>query len=402
MSDGGAQLVQTSKQTIRKSSGEWPRQSGIHSARNENSLPQQGNHAFVTPSPKLGIGIVESRKALEYESLKELQPPCHSVQGTAKEHRIWAPPSRGRQTFSSRISGPFIREDFSKGQDFFGPSFEMSSDNELDDVSLIGVEASTERVFSHSNTCLQLQEMEKMTDRNRSQVSWKREKLHQQRTQQRGFVKKKDNPFSDFKCDPNNAENSLDSLSSINTLANNQVIPAEGLKALERAYHEGSQFTDHCRSDFIRSNRVRKSGALRNLTANRFPTGQMPDLGMHSGGSYASVGNVNYQAYRPEDEIDPLAASWQGLPRDNCDYYNSPHPVFADDIRSRDILPARYNLNARGYYREEPTRKATIQNWFRTVNQDTGPLSRNVDGENCGTSTSFDGFQEPTYQRGWG
>jgi hypothetical protein len=68
--------------------------------------------------------------------------------------------------------------------------------------------------------------------------SWKQAKREQQRSQQRAFTQKRDNPFSLYKHDPNDAESYLDGLSSRNTELSPQssVIPAEGLQALARAY----------------------------------------------------------------------------------------------------------------------------------------------------------------------
>jgi hypothetical protein len=68
--------------------------------------------------------------------------------------------------------------------------------------------------------------------------SWKQAKREQQRSQQRAFTQKRDNPFSLYKHDPNDAESYLDGLSSRNTELSPQssVIPSEGLQALARAY----------------------------------------------------------------------------------------------------------------------------------------------------------------------
>jgi hypothetical protein len=68
--------------------------------------------------------------------------------------------------------------------------------------------------------------------------SWKQAKREQQRSQQRAFTQKRDNPFSLYKHDPNDAESYLDGLSSRNTELSPQssVIPTEGLQALARAY----------------------------------------------------------------------------------------------------------------------------------------------------------------------
>lgn len=68
--------------------------------------------------------------------------------------------------------------------------------------------------------------------------SWKQAKREQQRSQQRAFTQKRDNPFSLYKHDPNDVESYLDGLSSRNTELSPQssVIPSEGMQALARAY----------------------------------------------------------------------------------------------------------------------------------------------------------------------
>lgn len=67
-------------------------------------------------------------------------------------------------------------------------------------------------------------------------ASWKRMKSQQQKSQQRAFVHKKDNPFSLYKHDPNDTESYLDLLSSQNKEASqNGIIPPEGFIALANA-----------------------------------------------------------------------------------------------------------------------------------------------------------------------
>jgi hypothetical protein len=58
--------------------------------------------------------------------------------------------------------------------------------------------------------------------------SWKQAKREQQRSQQRAFTQKRDNPFSLYKHDPNDAESYLETLSSRNTELSpqNSVIPS--------------------------------------------------------------------------------------------------------------------------------------------------------------------------------
>lgn len=370
----------------------------------------------MTPSPKLGIGIVESMKISNYARLKEIGPPCNSVVGASEAHAIWAPPSPGRQTLCTSSSRQTTQDEYPSGQDYFYSSFEGNNDTALDDLSLV---ASNVEVFSTKTPNLLLREKGESAHRNRSQTAWKREKLQQHRTQQRAFVRKKDNPFSDFKCDPNNAENALDSLLSMKSPVTNQVIPVEGLKALERAYldtnsvYEGSNLTTHRRSDFIRPGRVRESGVLRNLPANGFQTRQMPELGHRRNGrwnSFSHVGAAKEQAVeysgtrRPEDKRDPLAENWHGLLGGNHSYLEPQqshhlHPAFADDTKSPDVLSVRYqNPTTREYYNQVPAGNAADHNWFMTENRRIHP--HNPREVNFGSFTAVDEFKPPQYH-GW-
>jgi len=74
-------------------------------------------------------------------------------------------------------------------------------------------------------------------DLNGDQTSskWRKNKFIQQKSQQRAFVSKKDNPFSAFKHDPNDVEARLSHLSKQNETG---IIPLEGLRELEKAYDD--------------------------------------------------------------------------------------------------------------------------------------------------------------------
>jgi len=80
--------------------------------------------------------------------------------------------------------------------------------------------------------------------------SWKQAKREQQRSQQRAFAKKQDNPFSLYKHDPNDAESFLDALSSRNAGLSPQssVIPSEGLRALSKVYETPRHFQQQART----------------------------------------------------------------------------------------------------------------------------------------------------------
>jgi hypothetical protein len=68
-------------------------------------------------------------------------------------------------------------------------------------------------------------------------ASWKRTKHQEEKSQRRAFVHKKDNPFSRYKHDPNDAESYLDVLSKTQS-PKDSIIPPEGLRALENAYRQ--------------------------------------------------------------------------------------------------------------------------------------------------------------------
>ena len=69
-------------------------------------------------------------------------------------------------------------------------------------------------------------------------ASWRRLKTHQQKSQQRAFVRHSDNPFKNYKHDPNDSETYLDRLASKGKMeVTNSIIPPEGFHAL-RSIHE--------------------------------------------------------------------------------------------------------------------------------------------------------------------
>jgi hypothetical protein len=60
--------------------------------------------------------------------------------------------------------------------------------------------------------------------------TWTTSQRKQQRTQQRAFTSRRDNPFAFFQHDPNDAESFLEGLSQSNTQPNNGIIPEEELR----------------------------------------------------------------------------------------------------------------------------------------------------------------------------
>ena len=70
-------------------------------------------------------------------------------------------------------------------------------------------------------------------------ASWNQAKRKQQKSQQRAFARKKDNPFAFYQHDPNDAESHLDALSSDNK-GTGSILPTQELDAMRRksvSYH---------------------------------------------------------------------------------------------------------------------------------------------------------------------
>ena len=69
----------------------------------------------------------------------------------------------------------------------------------------------------------------------RTSAPWKRAKVEQQRSQQRAFKRKKDNPFRMFRHDPNDSESQLDKLANVrsSTSPQSSIIPPEGIRQLQ-------------------------------------------------------------------------------------------------------------------------------------------------------------------------
>jgi hypothetical protein len=69
-------------------------------------------------------------------------------------------------------------------------------------------------------------------------ASWKKQKRVQEHSQRRAFSARRENPFADYRCDPNNAESFLDSMASRSrfSIDEDSVIPAKEREALQNAY----------------------------------------------------------------------------------------------------------------------------------------------------------------------
>lgn len=403
-----------SKPMVRNPDCNLSQRSDVHLARNEKRVLRQHNLVFVTPSPKLPIDTIESKKTSNDEDLKEMQSARNNVVAAmAETDSILASPFLGGPSNAHRQS---VRDDFSKRQDTFGSSFEGTSDHAaFSDVALVGIKASHEGAFS-PRIANSVSQEGRTFHRTGSQTAWKREKLQQHRTQQRAFVSKKDNPFSDFRCDPNDAENALDNLSSMPFPSSNQIIPAEGLKALDRAYletvspYEGSHLTAHCsRSGFSLPERARRGAVLRNLSTNVFQMSHSAQSGLERGdfASYSDVSRVNDQMvvnsgpYQLRQHASQLDDSWYGQPRG--DYYSltntcpsNQYPTPAGDHQNPHTFNGGYRSH--GGHREENVTSPAVRKPF-AVNRDTGPhhLHEGISG----SSTTLNDFQRVQYHHGW-
>ena len=391
---------------MRNPGRESSRRPEVHSASTKTFELRQQAFAFVTPSPKPPSDTIESTKTSMDDRFENSQPSCTSVVGKAEGDSISASPSL---EYQSSVRKQSYRNDFSVRRDDFESTFDARWDyTPFNDDGLIGNEAS-DKVFSPRVAALRCQEKGTTVHRNGSQV-WKREKVQQHRTQQRAFVRKKDNPFSDFKCDPNDAENALDSLLSVIPPSSNQVIPVEGLRALESAYtpYEGSQSTAHRRSGFTRPDRARRGAALRNLSTNEFQMGPSAQLGLNSGAftSYPSEGMIPDQmgVYSEPNQIGQKPNqpndSWYGQLRGNGNNFSShPSNPYPGPVGAPQVLHPFYGSyrDLRGYRGGNPT-SAAIQNGF-AENQDAYPL--NLHEGMPGSCTPFEQFQGEHHHHGW-
>jgi hypothetical protein len=82
-----------------------------------------------------------------------------------------------------------------------------------------------------------------------STMTWRQQKKQHVQSQRSAFVRKKDNPFANYKHDPNDAESRLEQLSS----QKNSIIPTEELTVLDREYRNQPSFaapTQQASSDY--------------------------------------------------------------------------------------------------------------------------------------------------------
>ena len=91
--------------------------------------------------------------------------------------------------------------------------------------------------------------------------SWNRLKHQQQKSQQRAFVRHSDNPFKNYKYDPNDTESYLDQLASSannTTPTGGSIIPPEGFHAIDRG--RASYLPRHHSSDILGRRKQQKHG----------------------------------------------------------------------------------------------------------------------------------------------
>ena len=144
-------------------------------------------------------------------------------------------------------------------------------------------------------------------------ATWRQDKRAQTRSQQKAFRRKADNPFRNFSFDPNDAESTLDFLSSQsqpmteNSPQKGSIIPAEGLRLLDAAYKT-----------------VRKPSA----TAQARGSGMYPPSRMNPRGRRALAVSGRPTASEilalKAQECNEIAAVWNTQPQNQRPYYPEP------------------------------------------------------------------------------
>jgi hypothetical protein len=333
------------------------------------------------------------------ESLQVKRPARQLVSDTADAGSVSPFLTRQSNPSSNSVRNvlSIVRDDFHSGFWDNNPSNDDTSNETI---------APSDYSVRPSSKNLVFQENKKTPNQGGFRNAWKREKLQQHKTQQRAFVRKEDNPFSDFKCDPNNAENALDSLSSVKPPAINQVIPAEGFKALESAYsgnsspYQGSQLTIHSRPGLTNQNRARRGTMLQDLPTNGREMRQVTQWGLSTGDSTpCSSAAINGQMeaysrlYQPHENISQMDHRWHGQVEGHYHHFGF-HPGNPYTVHANYPQCPTFHGNYRTFeeYREDP---AGVAQHLSAENSYSGP--RNSRG---GSSVNtYEAFQ---YNHGWG
>jgi hypothetical protein len=163
--------------------------------------------------------------------------------------------------------------------------------------------------------------------------SWNQTKIKQQRSQQRAFASKKDNPFAHFQHDPNDAESFLEGLSTQSSVQSS-IIPQAKLQELHRNNHSSVRpsYRSQPRRTFNRppDRNRRNFGGLPQLSNQEL-------LRMKAAESQA---HVQAQQWRPND-VDvaiPQQVGTASMQRMGTQYYSEyqRHPEYAvEDSFSR-------------------------------------------------------------------
>lgn len=165
-----------------------------------------------------------------------------------------------------------------------------------------------------------------------SRASWENAKQEQERYQQRAFSRKRDNPFSQFKHDPNRAESNLESLSQKTwSKPIKSLVPSENPESLESSYvgkqsgyylalAQASSQNSGRKSTAKKQRRFFPASATSQFTAapNDYPTsatppfGQMPLSISSDRGFGTQVADDSYRFEQAYHASGPLAANTQG------------------------------------------------------------------------------------------
>jgi hypothetical protein len=172
----------------------------------ENSYSARGPNATTTPHKK-ATELPASRQPV----VQELQ----AVYGIVGSQSDSVPHQRALGPSRSPMNEPTVNHTPSGG------STVVASITPTDSTQMRGESISSERDSGYSRK------------RGAANSSWRQTKQKQQKSQQRAFVTRRDNPFASFQHDPNDAESFLEGLTSAPN-PKSSIIPEDELEALER------------------------------------------------------------------------------------------------------------------------------------------------------------------------
>jgi hypothetical protein len=186
---------------------------------NSGRVSEAAQQTSITPSPHLSPTIAESRNARS---------------NITKSKLYFIPSNLATSEFVRSVhpvieNNPTYHHDLQVQRYVSSPTFRSTSN--LSDQAIDNCVQS-----SHISKKLQAQSMPSVQS-----DSWKRLKHQQHKSQQRAFVRRSDNPFKNYKHDPNDTESYLDQLvssSNETTPKSGSIIPPEGFLAIGTVRHQ--------------------------------------------------------------------------------------------------------------------------------------------------------------------